>query len=179
MSDLTAFADYTRATISTASSESLFSDMIIATGNTFNSTGAWPLANLALYMPFLVGAPITIVKLFWNNGATVGSNNVDVGVYDSQGNQLVHSGSTATSGANVLQIVDITDTTLLPGVYYVAMSCNGTTDTFGRTNPTAPLARICGQYEQTSAFALSSTATFAASSRSYIPYIGMSLQVTI
>jgi hypothetical protein len=124
---------------------------------------AWTTANKATYLPFQVDRPMTIYQMAWENGATIATN-LDVGIYDVLGNQLVSSGSIAHSGASVAQAVDITDTALLPGTYYAAMVFDGTTQTiFGCaiTAVQAQVMRVLGVQQQTSAFPLPATATFA------------------
>lgn len=143
--------------------------------NTLNlSTSAtWPSANLALFIPFKVFFSYTATRMFAYNGATA-SGNIDIGIYSSQGNKLVSSGSTAQSGTNVLQEFDITDTVLVPGLYYMAVAMDNTTGTLFRNTTNLNPLRMNAIYQQASAFALPTTTTFAAMAQSYIPVIGMS-----
>lgn len=177
MADLPIVIDYPSAVMSTVSTNSIANELV-NTNNTFN-TAAWPSSNLALYIPVKIAYPYTAVKMFWANGSTVGTNHVDVGIYDAQGNQLVHSGSTLTSGTNATQIVDTTDVTLQPGLYYLAMAMDGTTDTVGRFFPAATICRAIGVLSQVTAFALPSTATMVGTTTNYIPIIGMTSNTTI
>lgn len=107
------------------------------------SAAAWPAATRALYMPVTVNTTVTVYKMAWINGVTVGGN-VDVGIYDSTGAWIVSSGATATSGASAIQVADITDTTLTPGNYFLAMAESTNTDTFQRANITNTLLGACG-----------------------------------
>lgn len=136
------------------------------------TTSTWPTANKAYFIPFSVFAPITIVKMFVINGGTA-SGNIDVGIYDRGGSRLVSSGSTAQSGTSAVQEFNITDTLLLPGLYYLACAMDNTTGTLDLWNPATALARVMGVVEQTSAFALPSSATFASLSGTLkFPFIG-------
>lgn len=148
-------------------------------GNT--ATAAWPSANLAIFVPVRIGYPYTAVKMFWLNGSSVGTNNVDIGIYDSQGNRLVNSGSTLTAGATGIQVVSITSTILEPGLYYMAMVMDGTTNTTLRaaTGGVATPWAAMGCYQMATAFALPATATFAQMAQLTLPIIGMSSSSTL
>lgn len=179
MADFPTVIDFPNPVISTASVECPAASVIVDSGNGFTLARAWVAANLALYMPILIGYPTTVVKMFWVNGSTVGTNHVDVGIYDSQGNQLVHSGSTLTAGASAVQSVSITSTTLEPGLYYIAMASDATTDTFQADNSVVPVHRATGVYEQATAFPLPSPASFTGSTHAYLPFIAMTTQSTV
>lgn len=135
---------------------------------TAQNLSTWPAANLAIFIPFRVYQIYTAVKMSWINGTV--SGNIDVGIYDAQGDRLVSLGSTAMSGASAIQTGDITDTTLKPGLYYMAMAVDNTTATFRRfTSATVAGTAGLGLLQQATAFALPSTATFAACGNDYIP----------
>jgi hypothetical protein len=69
-----------------------------------------------------------------------------VGVYTEDGaTLLVHGGSTAISGASLVQEVDVTDTLIVgPGRYWCAYVQSGTTATPSGILPTAILTRSMG-----------------------------------
>jgi hypothetical protein len=122
------------------------------------SSVAWPTANLALFVPFRLFMPATAYQLLFLVGAT-GAGNVDVGIYDSQKNLIVSSGSTLMSlTASTWQELNITDTLLLPGDYLLAAACSLTTATCfrGTANDEVGLATM-PLYEQASAFPLPAT----------------------
>lgn len=131
---------------------------------------AWPLANLALFVPFEIYRWWTLQNFLAVNGATV-SGNVDVGVYDDDGERLVSMGSTAQSGTSAEQLFNLADYPLSPTTpnCYLAMSMDNTTGTVQAWTPTAPFAACLGVLEMTSAFPLPPTATFALSTRAFIP----------
>ena len=146
------------------------------------SPGAWgagtasavyPAANLAIYAPFRIAAPIVVTDLWCVNGATA-SGNVDIGIYDGAGNKIVSAGSTAQSGTSTIQTFNITDTLLGGGLFYLAIALDNTTGTFLRFAPSAPVGRIIGLAQQASAFALPATATFATFAQTYLPNMGLS-----
>lgn len=175
MSDLPTFMDYSKTTFSTLSPECLAVEVLVTGTNNFAATNAWTSANLALFVPWKLGSIYIVNKMFWGNGATVGTNHVDVGIYDIQGNQLVHSGSTLTSGVSVVQSVSLTATTLYPGLYYIAMAMDGTTDTIqsNTANSVAHL-RAMGILMQTTAFPLPATATLVGNTvSSKVPFIAV------
>ena len=147
-----------------------------STGNNLAANAAgtvYPSANLAIYIPMWVMQPLVAVQMFAYSGATVGTNNIDVGIYDGAGNKLVSSGSTLTANASDLQVFNITDTLLGTGLHYLAVAMDGTTDTLFRINNSIPLLRGWGVRQQASAFALPATATFAVMAQNYLPTIGL------
>jgi hypothetical protein len=124
------------------------------------ASATWPSANLLIGYPFRIFSPTLITKLWVANGATA-SGNLDLGIYDERGTKIVSSGSTAQSGANVLQAPDITDTWLGPGDYYCCCAMNGTTGTT-LTTTWGHLSQgyALGQVQMVTAFPLPATATF-------------------
>lgn len=132
----------------------------------------WPLANVAIYVPVTIPEPVTITKMFWYNNSA-GVQNVDVGIYDESGTRRVSSGSTAQSGSQVAQVVDVTDTVLERGRYYLAMSCSGTAaSAFGGVVPAAGLLQSLGVVRETSALPLPATATFVVTTHAAAPIMG-------
>lgn len=142
------------------------------------SAAAWPTANKAIYVPFSVYETITVRKMFWENGGSV-SGNVDVGIYDINWVRLVSSGSTAQAGTSAIQEVNITDTTLASGIYYLAMAMDNNTGQIGRWGPTAAIGRGLGVSEEASAFPLPSTATLSALASGYLPGVFATLRVVV
>lgn len=142
-------------------------DAIIMENRTIVSS-AWPAANRALFFPIRVASPFLITKVAWLNGATV-NGNVDVGVYDILGNQIVSLGSTAQATINAVQSGDIADTLLERSLYYIALASDSATATFFASAPIALLLRSFGVQEMAAAFPLPATATFANPSSAYIP----------
>lgn len=140
---------------------------------------AWPSANLAIFIPFCLGSPVTVCKLAAGAGTTA-TGNFDVGIYDSAGNKIVSSGATA-KGSSVEHIIDIADTRIGPGVYYLAMSADGTNNyvmvTPSGSSP-VPLqkTRLYGVLNMATAYTLPGSATFAAASNVPFPVIGAYLR---
>ncbi len=97
----------------------------------------------------------------FGSGLTAGGN-CDVGIYDDQGNRLVSSGATART-ASAETICNITDTFLAPGIYYIAMSHDGTSN-IAMVLGTVQRSRWWGVVEMAAAYVLPATATFAAAS---------------
>lgn len=134
---------------------------------------AWPLTNKAIFVPIRVAFPVTVYKLVIGAGATV-AGNFDIGIYDASGNRLVSSGSTA-KGASVAHVLDVTDTVIGPGVYYLAMSANGTNNYIAWA-PSVQIAKLMGLFEMATAFPLPATATFATATHAFLPTIGAYLR---
>jgi hypothetical protein len=156
--------------LSTMGEGSPIGEACLISGNAANGNAVMPGANVAMYIPVLVPDTATVYKLAWLNGATV-AGNVDVGVYDFKGSRLVSSGSTAQSGVSAIQVADIADTVIRPGLYYLALATDSATATFQRGFVTTQLARASGACQQSTAFVLPATATFGNPSAANMPLI--------
>jgi hypothetical protein len=75
-------------------------------------------ANRIIYVPFFVRRPYAIERYFWQNGATVGTDNVQVGIYDADFNLLNAGARAVTSGSNAIQYTE-------PGVHFQLITNNG------------------------------------------------------
>lgn len=139
------------------------------------ASAVWPAANRAIYVPFYLVERMTATKMFVSNGAAV-SGNIDLGIYNAAGTRLVSSGSTAQSGTATAQVVDITDTVLEPGTYYMALAIDNTTATTLRNGGAAILLKGMAFAQQASAFPLPATATLAAVASAYTPFFGVSFR---
>lgn len=142
-----------------------------------NTSTAWPSANRAILIPFRLPRLMTAYQMSIGAGATA-TGNFDVGIYDAAGNRLVSSGSTA-KGNSVEHILNITDTPLGPGLYYMALAANGTNNYICSTvSSNAALLKAVGVRQASSAFALPSTVTFETVASNVIPGIAVYLRST-
>lgn len=130
---------------------------------------AWPAANVILYIPIDIVEPFTIVEVAWENGTGASAGNVDLGIYDEGGTKLASLGLTARGAASTLITTTTwTDYTITsPGLYYMAMLHTATNNIFAWA-PVAGLCQAQGVMEEASA-TLPATATFATTTRAYIP----------
>lgn len=145
------------------------------------TSGAWPAANRAFYVPFFLPSAIVATQLFFYAGTTSSNaNHYDIGIYTADGTRIISTGSTAQSGStSVLNVANITDTQLGPGSYMMALALDSTDHVF-RSAPTFAVASGFGMYQQSSAFALPATATFATlASGAVIPVFGLITQTVI
>jgi len=108
------------------------------------------------------------------------SGNCDVGIYDELGNRLVSSGSTAVGVAGI-QVIDIADTALTPGVYFLAMNVDNTTALFNSSStPTGLQLQTCGMQQQAlGSVTLPSSATFANPAAAFLPALFAAMEATI
>jgi hypothetical protein len=141
----------------------------------FNTAAVWPAANRAIYESFSVETTITVTGMMLN--VSVQSGNLDVGIYDINAARLVSKGSTAVAVAGP-QLVDITDTELTPGVYFMAMCVDNVVASFNREgNTDIQTLRTCGVQEQAvGAVTLPNPATFANPSATYLPFLSLALK---
>jgi hypothetical protein len=75
------------------------------------TSGTWSSANRLSLFPVALPAPVTVSKMHWVNGATVGTDSVDIGVYrmtdmtTGRCDLIRSSGATLSANANVVQEV--------------------------------------------------------------------------
>jgi hypothetical protein len=162
--------------LSTAGPESMIGSYLMI-GVTAASSGAvWPAANLAIYQPVVITEAVTAYQMAVE--VTTQAGNLDLGIYDEGLNRLVSLGSTAV-GAAGLQVGNITDTPLAPGLYYIAMNCSSATAAFRRHAPGVQVLRCSGAAQQAvGAVTLPNPATFAAAANAYVPIVFIALTAT-
>ena len=153
-----------------------FDDSYVMSMNA-TSAGAWPAANLAVYVPIRVAVRV-VVRQLWLASEATGTGNVDVGLYNQAGTRLVSAGSTAKIAATNEQIFNVTDTTTGPGLYFWALSCSNSTDTFNRAAPVAPIPAALGVLtESLGSVTLPATATWVVNQTlAYVPMGGVLLE---
>lgn len=162
------------ATIHTWSKESIGTEIGAIQGGAAPAGGAFPASNDAIFVPLYLSQVVTVTRMFCVNSSTA-SGSVDVGLYTEAGARIVSAGGAAQSGTNVLQFFNITDTTLGPGRYYMAIAMDNTTGTLFRTNPSTAHQQKYGLAKMASAFPLPATVTFATVTAAYIPQIGLEI----
>lgn len=143
------------------------------------SGAAWGTANLGLYFPVTIQAPVVFTHACVANGATA-SGNVDIGLYDDAWNRITSTGSTAQSGTSTVQVIDITDILVTPGRYYIALALSSATGTVQMTSSgNAMLGAGMGWAQETSALPLPATATPARYAQTFAPWFGFSRRATM
>jgi hypothetical protein len=143
-----------------------------ALGQTLPASAA-PVANRAVYQPFVLYKPATAYSIFVVNGSAV-SGNLDMGIYDHAGRLVASIGSTAQAGVSDIQEVSFASpVTLGPGLYYMAVALDNATGHFYRRSVGAPEAAALGQYQESNNMPLAATAVFDQLSSSYCPLMGV------
>lgn len=140
--------------------------------------GTWPAANRALYIPFELDFPAIAKQMAFT--VTTQSGNFDAGIYSETGSRLVSKGSTAVPVAGIAAI-DIADTVLTPGTYFMALNIDNTTAAVQRSSgPPAETLRACGlQQQAVGAIALPATAAFANPASAFLPQLAVLLVATV
>jgi hypothetical protein len=134
-------------------------------------TTNWPSANLALFVPVNIPERVTVVQLGWYNG-TSAAHNADAGIYTLDGTLIISTTPTAQGGAtSAWQFVNITDTIVGPGCFYLAISLSGTSRLATYAVTTAAVSELHGFAEQASAGTLPATATMVVTTRALFPLI--------
>lgn len=141
-------------------------------------SAAIPAANRVIFVPFVNPEPALIKKVWWHNGATV-AGSVDCGVYDENGVQLIQAGSIVQATINVLQEVDVADTYIGRGRFYLAIAASNATATFFRVTPSVQLCKVLGMAENFGGVPLAATYVLAANTAAFIPICGISLRTLV
>ncbi len=145
-------------------------EMCLTTGQNAALAGVWNAVNRAFYVPIDLEEPMVATRLACQVGTTA-AGNLDMGLYTEVGNRIISTGSVAIGLAG-LQSIDIADTLLPPGTYWLAMACSTiTTATFRRSTTAGPVLRACGAQMQDAAIPLPAIATFATMTASFLPLI--------
>ena len=133
-------------------------------------------------MPFWLPWPYPVNRVFWLNGSSVTSVNVDVGIYTADGTQIYHTGSVARSGTTASQYVTPSPTFVLtPGRYYFGYSCDSVTANRGgyaNASVTATRLRLYGMLQQASVLPLPATMTGVAVTSAFFPLCGITRTTT-
>ena len=143
----------------------------IAAGQAVQNSGALIASTAHLY-PLTIPERVLVYKLFWAVAVDVASSTIDVGIYTSEYERVVSTGSTAVAtGSPVLQEVDITDTVLDRGNYYLAVAGGATPPNLSRNaqgtlQPLAGIARHAG-------FPLPATVTPVLPANAFISVAGL------
>ena len=149
-----------------------------ATSRGAPASTAWGSANRVLFVPFYITETITVVKLLTFNGATAAGNN-DIGIFDRAGNRIVAGANPAQSGTTAWQEFDITDTALVPELYFVGLKNDGTTGTYFAV-ANLNYGRLAGVCQAAGAAGgLATSYTYAVLAVALVPIVAMSLRVTI
>jgi hypothetical protein len=135
----------------------------------FSATNSWPTASKAIFIPFGIDRPFLATKISWISQTP--SGNADTGIYDIRGNRLVSNGGFAAAITGAVQPVDITDTLLAPGYYFVALVFDNTSAIIRTVTPYAAVMATAGICEMASAYPLPSTATLVKVTTNQFPDI--------
>lgn len=139
---------------------SMFAQEHVQGSDAASSSGS---GDVVFYHPVLVPQTCVVRRLWWANGSSVSASyNIDAGVYADAGfkpgAKLVSTGSTAQGNATQVQFVDVTDTTLSPGLYWLAIVANASATLF-RTSGSGAGIDAAWRFIETSAPILPDTAT--------------------
>lgn len=128
------------------------------------ASAAFEVANRAIYVPIILPSSCVVKRVWWANGATVaGGATVECGIYSdsgsySPGTKLV-SGSATQGTASEVQFVDVTDTALAPGLYWIALAASSSTNTTFFLSTVSAVVDAVARFNQGSAVPLPATAT--------------------
>lgn len=136
---------------------------------TILASTAFPTANASILWPVYIRRTLVITKFTILIGAT-NTGNVDAGLYDANINALIVSaGSTAAGTANTEQVLDITDKTVPPGKYWMAVGASGTGLAMVASTLGAVALRNAGIMKATSNFPLAANPTVAGAVDAFLP----------
>lgn len=143
----------------------------------YTGAGAAPGQNVATYVPVTIEKPTTVTQISYN--VTTQSGNVDVGIFDEARVQLVSSGATAVAAAGI-QTVNITDTLLDPGAYFVGISFSSATAACTRLAAATQVMKAGGIQQESSAHPLPSTFTALTTPVvTFVPLLALTTRTTL
>lgn len=135
---------------------------------------AYPLANLALYVPFSVSETVTAYE-GWVVTGTLTGDNFDIGIYSAAGVRLTSSGANVKTASVIQNTTAMTDQVLVPNTrYYMAFACNGTGNYFAGTHGFG-IYEAMGVLEATTSYVLPTNPTLSRTTRAYLPHFGLNL----
>jgi hypothetical protein len=159
----------------TASVEAVGVELRAMLGNVNPAGTNYPAANVTILVPFGIAEPILVLKLWLENGAAV-AGNIDLGIFGPDGTLIVGKGSTGQSGTSVIQELDITDTRLDPGRYYLGITSDTSDVTQKVLTYTAAVSgqwSVCGVLQAAQGPPLVSV-TLATCAQLSVPWMGLS-----
>lgn len=162
---------YTR--ISTVDPDQL-GTLVMATTASLPGTATFT-ANQARYTPLVIYRSCTAFRI-WFRTSGVQTGNYDVGIYDENGTRLVSSGSTALPTTQNAVMVDIADTPLTAGRYYLAHAVSSATSSQAVGIASIVNLRAAGNVTQASALPLPATMTFGTSGESSVVIMGLDVR---
>jgi hypothetical protein len=126
-------------------------------------------SNRARFVPIVIHRSCTAYRMIWL-GAGGASGNCEVGIYTESGTRLVTSGAVACTPN--INVVDIPDTELSAGRYYLAHALSSSTQTVTVAVATINYVRSLGCGNASSAIPLPATVTLAGSMvEGNVPYL--------
>jgi len=143
---------------------------VLGTSNVAPSSGAWPAAGRAIYVPLFLPFEYPVKRVFWVNGASV-TGTADLGIYRDDFSRVFALGGAAQSGANSVQYTSV-NLLLEPGAYYLALSLSNTAAMFRHALAVLNM-REAGCLQEDSAEPLPSTMTPAQLASAYWPLFGL------
>jgi hypothetical protein len=138
-------------------------------------SNAYPVADLALFVPFYVCERSIITKIYWANGAAV-AGNVDMRVYTEAGTAITPSVQRAQAVINSIQEVDIADVPIDPGLFFMAIvlsNVGGTLVSGTLFANQAPATMGMAQQQLGAGAALPDIAVMAQITGNYIPALAV------
>ena len=136
------------------------------------TSGVWPAANRALYLPFYIPCKMPIRRVWWHNGGTA-NGNVDFGIFSKNGSKIFSTGSVAQAGINAPQYVTV-DQWLDTDTYFMALALSSGTGTiFRSTGVSLTDCRLVGMLQEAAALPLPNAMTPAALAAVFVPLCGI------
>lgn len=122
----------------TCNDPDLFGCATLIADTASTASSGWHVANKPIGIPFVLNDAVVVTHLGWRSGSSVGSNH-DIGIYDENWKRICSAGSTAGAGAaQAWQFVDITDTPISPGRYWLVKVLDSTAvNRIRNTGPTS------------------------------------------
>lgn len=124
-----------------------------------SATGAWPVANQAIYIPFSMPHQYPVRRLLWANGSAAGGE-WNAGIMTKGHELLTSTGKVAGAGNSAIQYAACTDILLEPGSYIFALAHSAVTANQANSLAiTALQGRVGGLTQEAAALTLPNSGT--------------------
>lgn len=157
-------------------------DLSAISGSASLASLTWPVADTAFYVPMWIPWPYLVERVFWVNGTSTTTVNMDFGIYNADGTRIYSTGATAEGTVSVPQYTTpSTDILLVPGRYYFGLMCSSVTAARGgqgTTTGTVARYRMAGILQQATANPLPATMTPSAVANVCLPICGVTRTTT-
>lgn len=145
------------------------------------TTHSWPSGGVAIFVPFFLQQHMYVNGLYWMNGTTV-AGNMDMGIFDQDGNRIFSLGPVLQSGTSARQMNIVSPPIhLWAGLYYMGMVAEtGSAAVMSDLNAlsTGTMIQFFGMAQAPTSYPLPLAPGLATMQQDFIPVFGITSEGT-